>query len=213
MAFPAETEPIVTDPTTELVWTRLHDDLERFIRHRIRHEADAADVLQETFLRIHNGMEHLRDDERVVAWVYQIARHAITDHYRRARRTEGDLDTTEPVRAPTEIDNLNHAVGAWLMTMIEALPAEYRDALRLVESNGMTQREVAAELGLSVSGAKSRVQRGRALLKQMLQDCCHLDLDRYGNVVDYARHASCRQCCEREDAADHSGCNGESRPC
>ena len=71
--------------------------------------------------------------------------------------------------------------------------------MELSEGEGLSQREVADRLGLSLSGAKSRLQRGRALLRGMLLDCCHLDLDRYGNVVDYEQRRRCDHCGDRPD--------------
>ncbi len=71
--------------------------------------------------------------------------------------------------------------------MIDRLPPTYRDAILLSEINGRTQKEVARIHGISLSGAKSRVQRGRAMLKEMVLNCCQLEFDRNGQVVDYKR--------------------------
>ena len=75
--------------------------------------------------------------------------------------------------------------------MVESLPDDYRQALLLTEYEGLTQRELAERLGLSVSGAKSRVQRAREKLKEMLLDCCHFEFDRLGRVIDYQPKYAC----------------------
>ena len=81
--------------------------------------------------------------------------------------------------------------------MIERLPQDYRDAITLVEIDGLTQQAAATQMGLSLSGMKSRVQRGRAQLKQMLDDCCLIELDRRGGVVDYrSRTTDCDSCAD-----------------
>jgi DNA-directed RNA polymerase specialized sigma24 family protein len=83
---------------------------------------------------------------------------------------------------------------AWVRDVIEALPGTYREAVRLSELDGLSGREVAERLGLSVSGAKSRVQRGRALVKQALDACCRFDFDRRGNLLGWERRAQAPPC-------------------
>ena len=79
--------------------------------------------------------------------------------------------------------------------MIEALPPDYQEAVDLSELQGRTQREVAATQGLSLSGAKSRVQLGRVILREMLAACCALELDRDGKILDYdKKNSSCSHC-------------------
>jgi RNA polymerase sigma-70 factor (ECF subfamily) len=80
--------------------------------------------------------------------------------------------------------------------MIYSLPEPYRDAVVLTELEGLTQRELANRLGISLSGAKSRVQRGRAQLKQMLDECCTFEFDRRGKVIDCTPRAKtgCDEC-------------------
>jgi len=84
--------------------------------------------------------------------------------------------------------------------MVDSLPADYRQALLLTEYQGLTQRELAQKLGLSVSGAKSRVQRAREKLKAMLLDCCHFEFDRRGKVIDYQPNCAC--CANQEGCTD-----------
>ena len=75
--------------------------------------------------------------------------------------------------------------------MVEALPEPYREALVLTSYEGLSQKELAKRLGLSYSGAKSRVQRARERVKDMLMTCCHLEFDRRGTVIDYYDHCCC----------------------
>ncbi len=79
--------------------------------------------------------------------------------------------------------------------MIENLPPTYRAALKLSEIDGLKQKQIAAELGLSLSGAKSRVQRGRALVGDMLTDCCRFERDHRGVMTDYTpQNYDCPNC-------------------
>jgi RNA polymerase sigma-70 factor, ECF subfamily len=82
--------------------------------------------------------------------------------------------------------------------MVYALPDPYRDAIVLTEFDGLSQKELAGRLGISVSGAKSRVQRGRALLKRQLLDCCQFEFDR-GSVIDCnpRQNSTCPECARK----------------
>lgn len=177
----------------ESIWEQLSDELRAFIRRRVPDDATADDLLQDVFLRIHERLEQLGEDERVAAWVYRIARNRIADHYRQRQRRPSaplpELATDEP--EPSDVPLQNQLVGAWLAVMIEQLPETYRDAVRMVELEGLSQVEVAQRLGLSISGAKSRVQRGRAELRRILDRCCHVELDRRGNILDITRRDRC----------------------
>ena len=177
--------------TTENIWETFHAGLRRFILQRIPDEQSADDVLQETFLKIHTRIASLRDEDKLQSWMYQIARNAIADYYRQQKATvelpEALPVPDEPVFEDEVIKDLIPSVKA----MVESLPATYREALILTEYEGLTQRELAQRLGLSFSGAKSRVQRAREKLKTMLLDCCHFEFDRLGKIIDYAPNCAC----------------------
>ena len=177
--------------TTENLWETFHMGLRRFILQRIPDEQSADDVLQETFLKIHTRIATLRNEDKLQSWMYQIARNAIADYYRQQKATvelpEALPVPDEPVFEDEVIKDLIPSVKA----MVESLPATYREALILTEYEGLTQRELAKRLGLSFSGAKSRVQRAREKLKTMLLDCCHFEFDRLGKIIDYAPNCAC----------------------
>jgi len=79
--------------------------------------------------------------------------------------------------------------------MIENLPDKYKEAILLTELNQLTHKELGESLGISLSGAKSRVQRARKMLKEMLTSCCSLEFDVMGNIIDYKHNMSkCKYC-------------------
>ena len=188
--------------TTELVWEAFHTPLQQFIRRRVSDEATAEDVLQDVFLKIHQHMETLRDVKKLESWIYQITRNAIIDSYRSSRPTipleaEEVLDLPEELPSDDVVSELLPSVRA----MVKSLPEVDRQALVLTEYQGLTQKELSERLGLSFSGAKSRVQRAREKLKQQLLECCHFELDRRGHIIDYQpRCHSCETaaCCANE---------------
>jgi RNA polymerase sigma-70 factor (ECF subfamily) len=186
--------------TTEDVWRALGAELRGFLRSRVPSDSDADDLLQDVFVRVYENIGTLRRAGRVESWVYQIARNAVSDFYRRrAPRAIDSID--DAIEPPAELEanaNQNRAVGAWLSLMTEALPPPLRDAVKMYEIDGLSQAEIAARLRISLSGAKSRVQRGRKQLAEVLRQSCQLERDRRGNVIackpvteDGCHHASC----------------------
>lgn len=190
---------------TQLLWAEFGDRLRGFIARRVANEADVDDILQEVFLRIHQHLNSVQRADRLGAWLFQITRNAIADHYRGpARRRELAADTTfeltvderdnavNTAEAERESAQAQQELAACLRPMVLRLPPHYRAAVSLVDLEGLTQRKAAERLGLSVSGMKSRVQRGRRALKAMLHDCCRVQLDAGGRINDYeARAGSC----------------------
>lgn len=147
-------------------------------------------------MRIHNKLDSLDDEERLAAWLFRIARNTVTDHFR--RRSEAASEESEiPTDPLPEKENINEQVGQWLVNRIAELPAAYREAVTLSELQGVRQTEIAKRLGLSTSGAKSRVQRGRKMLKESLLQCCHFEFDRRGNVIGYQAN-DCSDCKEED---------------
>ena len=194
---------------TQGIWRDVHQGLRGFIAKRVADEAAAEDLSQEVFMRMQRGLGGLKDHRRLPSWIYQITRHAIIDYYRaRARQLErpvglaGDLETVQSASLPVESSEssgqLRRELAGCLRPMVERLSEDYRQAITLVDLEGLTQREAAAQLGLSLSGMKSRVQRGRRQLKEMLEACCTIELDRRGGVADYnlrdQQDNLCRDC-------------------
>jgi len=179
---------------TEQIWKEYHDKLHRFIQMRIGSASIADDIFQEVFIRIHARIGSLKDNNKIESWIYQITRNAIIDHYR-AHKIMEQLPEAISAPEPNTDGGARREIVACLLPMIKGLPDHYREAVMLSEIEGVTQKEVAAKHALSLSGAKSRIQRGRLLLKEMLLDCCHFEFDRRGKVIDYKRKGNtCDKC-------------------
>ncbi len=174
----------------ESVYEAFHDPLRRFILARVSDADTADDVLQDVYLRIHTHIDSVRDCARLQAWVYQIARNAIIDYYRSRRPADEVPESLALPDDPCEGD-VECEIMDGFAAMIDELPEKYRRALALTVYEGLTQAEVAARLGISLSGAKSRVQRARAMLRDMLLQCCHFEFDRYGAILGYQARCCC----------------------
>jgi RNA polymerase sigma-70 factor (ECF subfamily) len=165
-------------------WKELDAKLRPFVARRVRSPADVDDVVQDVFLRIQRGASTLRDSDRFGPWVYRIARTAIVDQQRTAARNPLAERVPPEEGAVTEDDaSAEEDLAAYVAVFVAMLPSPYREALTLTELEGMSQKDAAAMLGISVSGMKSRVQRGREQLREALEACCNIALDARGHVV------------------------------
>lgn len=178
------------------VWEEFSVPLKRFIKKRIANEQDADDIFQEIFIKIHNNIGKLMNDNNIHAWIYRITRNAITDYYRRNHHNIEIIELLENLESSTDEElSANTEIASCLKVMVDSLPETYKQAIILTEFQNMTQRELSEKLGISISGAKSRVQRGRRMLKKMLLGCCQLEIDRRGNIIDYKhKNSECKYC-------------------
>lgn len=187
---------------TERAWELLSDRLRGFLSRRVADPQAAEDLLQETFLRLHQKIDDLDDEARLSAWVFRVARNLVVDHYRASgSRPEAYREDAEAIEASDE--NINRLVAGWLPEMIAGLPETYREAVALYELEGVSQQAIADRLGISLSGAKSRVQRGRAALRSALLACCSFEQDRRGNLIGY----------KQSGPGGCGGCGGDCGDC
>jgi RNA polymerase sigma-70 factor, ECF subfamily len=168
-------------------WREVEARLRPYVARRVASPADVDDVVQETFVRMHRGLGSLVEGERFGAWVYRIAANAIADHLRsRARHPlalGGAPDGSEP-RVDEQPENLEADLAVCVALFVARLPTPYREAITLTELEGLTQKDAAEMLGVSLSGMKSRVQRGRERIRRMFEECCEISVDCRGHVTD-----------------------------
>jgi RNA polymerase sigma-70 factor (ECF subfamily) len=183
--------------STELIWKDFSSQLRKFILGRVSNPDDAEDILQEIYIKIHTHLHQLENHERLAPWLYQIARNTIIDHYRSAHDILPLLDSIPTANEQNRLIQNDSAteIASGLSVMINRLPEKYRQAVYLSEIQGLPQKMLAEHTGLSLSGAKSRVQRGREILKRDLLNCCHFEFDRYHHIIDYIPKQSCCDHC------------------
>ncbi len=172
--------------TSEKVWQEYHSGLRAFVRSRISDDGAVEDVLQDVFLKMHISLNSLKDETKLQSWLYQIARNAVVDHYRSQKPTE-DVPEWIPLPEPDPAEKAAQELSDCLQPLVQLLPKNYREAVVLSELKGLTQKEAARLQGISLSGMKSRVQRGRGMLKDMLTECCQPEFDQGGRISGYER--------------------------
>ncbi|MEA5459443.1 RNA polymerase sigma factor SigZ [Arcicella sp. LKC2W] len=168
------------------IWLKFSHPVKDYIRKQTQNADITDDLLQDVFIKIHQNLHLLREEERVAGWVFQIARNTVLNYFRSKKRQleDNELTDIEKEDEPFKENNFNEMVGIWLKEFKKDLDPKYQEALQLVDIEGISQVELAHRLGISVSGAKSRVQRGREQLKQKLIDCCPVKTDQYGNILE-----------------------------
>jgi RNA polymerase sigma-70 factor, ECF subfamily len=173
--------------TAAVPWTDVATRLRPFVAHRVP-PSDIDDVVQDVLVRMHCGLPDLRDEDRFSAWMFQVARNAIADKARKNARAPIDAPDLDETPAPSIADDDREAATALagcVSLFVAQLASPYREAITLVELEGKTAKEAAEMIGISVSGMKSRVQRGRAQLRDMFERCCKIAVDVRGKPTDF----------------------------
>jgi RNA polymerase sigma-70 factor (ECF subfamily) len=186
----------MSNPDMEQIWNEVSSGLKYFILSKVENEADASDILQDTFLKIHGNIHTLKDQYKLKSGIYQIARNQINDYFRTNKDYKNTNEIPDVLTFTDSSDRLMDRAISDMVSMMDELSPEYCEALCLTEIDGMSQKEYAEAKGLSYSGAKSRVQRARVILKDMLLKCCHYQFDQYGSVIDIQTKCCC--CCPEE---------------
>ena len=171
------------------------ESVRSFVRRRVAHPQDAEDITQETLLRLYRNVDDLRDIGAFDGWMYRIARNAIADHHRGGVRRLLPVDPAEhEIVGEAEEEPADALLVGCLQTLLGRVPDGYRQALELTDLGELTQEQAAVQLGLTTSGMKSRVQRGRRLLRAEITHCCQVSLDSHGGVADVVVRPEERAC-------------------
>ena len=196
---------VMLDSVTRDSWQVLGQRLGAYIGRRLPAQ-EVDDVLQDVLLRIHKNVRYLSDDSRFGPWVYSVARNAVIDRLRKKRPNPGDSSELDNVASSDEAESEQALLGC-VTPFVARLPEAYRHAITLVELQGLSQADAAAMEGISLSGMKSRVQRGRRMLRDMFEECCSLKIDARGHVMEAERRepATCGpSCAEPCEDAEHA---------
>ncbi len=167
-------------PNAEDIWQEHQHRLRRFIARHVDDVSSVDDILQSVFLKLHTSLGTVRCRGSLSAWLHRVAANAVADHFRAAKRWE---ELPDELAAPEPERNYIAEMALCLEPLMAGLPDRYRAALVLSEIKGLPLKEVGELLGIGLSGAKSRVQRGRQQLRRQLAQCCDVQIER-GAIVD-----------------------------
>ncbi len=165
----------------KLIWENFDKHLRGLICTKMNNHNECLDVLQDVYLKIIKNIDKISSVENVPSYLNRLASNAVTDYYRQEiKKSEIGKDNFESIVIIDEVsgeqDQLKNCQLECLDPGINMLPEIYKEALILSDIEGMPQKEVAEKLGITLSGAKSRVQRARERLKEAVMECCYKKL-------------------------------------
>jgi RNA polymerase sigma-70 factor (ECF subfamily) len=167
-------------------WHDHESALRGWLRHRMHDQAEADDLLQELFIKAMRQGERFCEIANARAWLFEVARNAMADRLRQRRdMVELPDELAAEYAEPAAVDSL----VACLPRVLSELSAEDREAITLCDIEGLSQKEFARSKGLSIPGAKSRLQRARKRLRLQLSVACLVSLDTTGQVSDFVPRA------------------------
>lgn len=161
-------------------WAALKPNIQRYVMAVVKNTDDAADIVQEVFIKAYANIHTLKNSEKLPQWLYSIARNEVNAHFNHQKKNR-QIVVEEADSSPATTHSFERCIDSF----INALPQKYRQAVQLAEIENLPQTQLANRLNISYSGAKTRVQRGRQKLKELMTQCCHIQHDVYGNIVDY----------------------------
>lgn len=168
---------------TDAVWNEFSAQIRSYLLKKVRVEDDADDLLQEIFIKIHGNIDDLKDEKKLAPWIHQIVRNSLTDYYRKKNLETTELNE-EVIASENELndDIYKQCISGCLKVFMNKLPEKYKVPLELSDIRSLKQKDIAKEMNISYSGLKSRVQRGREMIKEMFIDCACISEDGKPNL-------------------------------
>ncbi|WP_281557815.1 RNA polymerase sigma factor SigZ [Thalassomonas sp. RHCl1] len=165
-------------------WKNHKAQLRSYIDMRLDDPDVVDDILQEVYIKASSNLHQLKVRGSLKSWLYRITHNLIMDHYR-AHHSYDELPESLASEEQDPIEENYKTLALCLKPLIGELPDKYRIPLQLAELEGLSQQDIADKLGLSLSGAKSRVQRGRKKFRELMMSHCDFEIGK-GGVTDFA---------------------------
>lgn len=172
---------------TQEIWQSLGDEIYFFILKKVKSKNVTNDIFQNTFLKIHDKLDQLKEPEKLRAWVFQIARNEIFNHIKH------EINHSKKTNNDGLLVSDKDQIICCLDTFIDGLPQTYRRVVKLVYQNGKKQYEVADELEISIANVKARLRRAKTMLKKQLHECCKYEYNKKGKLVGSPDCLKCMQ--------------------
>lgn len=166
----------------QFLWKSFSAQILGYIQRNVPNRDDALDIRQEVFMNVFQQLEKLKEETKIQSWIYQITRNTIADYYRRSYKWQHAAAALQADTPSTdEIAAFETELFCCLAPFLHELQEPYRQALHLT-MQGFSQQQVADSAGISLSGAKSRIQRARQMLKERFIACCNYTLGEDGKL-------------------------------
>ena len=179
------------------IYKQFHSELLNYIKSKIRSHEDAEDILQNVFIKISSNLDKLTEDVKLKNWIFTITRNAIIDYYRinaSKKKLGVNEEITDDIPEHEDSDSTK-GLDQCMSSMIGLLPDEYREIIVESEIKGVKQKDLAEKYGVAYPSMRSKVQRGRERLKELFHNCCHIETDNLGNIIDAQGKNDCAGPC------------------
>jgi RNA polymerase sigma-70 factor (ECF subfamily) len=177
------------------IWEEFSGRIRSHLLKKLRRKDEVDDLMQEIFIKIHAHLPHLRESRKLSSWIYRIAENTLNDYYRKKRLPDKEFDEETTVPETDADENPLSGIEKCLGVFINRLPEKYRKPLVMSDVEGKSQKEIARKMDISYSGLKSRVQRGREMIKEMFIECCKLSVRKDGKLNrDFGWMDNCTLC-------------------
>ncbi len=170
---------------TQQIWDSFNEELYFFILKKVKDKDVTNDIFQDTFLKIHNNLSNLKEEEKARAWVFQIARNEIFNYFNNASIYADKLD------ANIETPSQKYEHICCFDKFIDDLPEIYKQVIELIYIEGKKQKDVARQLKISLENVKTRIKRAKDILKKQFNECCKYEIDKNGNLIGESNCSKC----------------------
>jgi len=169
----------------------IHDQyyhrVRKFILASVKNESVADDLVQETFIKIQENLDSVRDPEKISSWIFRIAYHLCQDHFRTLKKSSSHEEIHDglvtlqesPIQKKLEQSEMSQCV----QDKLNLLPEAQRSVIIFSDVMDFSQQEIADILGLTVENVKVRLHRARKKLKAVLEEECTFEVDERSVLV------------------------------
>lgn len=186
-----------------LLFQQYREELLLFVNRRLHDRVQSEALLSDVLMKMHRQCEQLTHVKNIRAWLFQVARNTINDYFReQAKQAEKSVQNLADERSWESAGP--EALASLIPALMTCLPEKYAQPLLMSDLEGISQKDIATQLNLSVSAVKSRVQRGRRKLKALFYECLYLELDQQGVPMDYRIKPLCESLSEMNENEDCS---------
>lgn len=167
------------------IWERFNSEIYFFTLKKVKDTDITNEVIQNSFLKIHQSIGTIKDPEKLKAWVFQIVRNEIANYYNQRSKA------TLPPKVELFTSTNNYGDLCCLDRFINSLPEQYKVVIELVYLKGHSQIEAAEIIGISLSNVKARLRRAKLILINNFNICCKFKLNAEGKLVG---DSNCSRC-------------------
>lgn len=179
---------ITTYTQASTLWLEYEQALKNYILKKVKDVDASNEIAQEVLMKVYNACCSEREIIKINSWLFQIAHNAVVDYWQKKKKLTNEV----PEVSHLAEDNVWDDLVEYVEPLIKLLPEMYAIPLHLSDIDGIKQVEIAKQLNIGLSAAKSRIQRGRALLQKEIQTCCIMEKDVNGRLSGISVKESCK---------------------